>query len=90
MCGIEGFDTAGRLGVRPQKRHAESPPAGLPEEFIFRGYGISVTSGSPVGRSIGPPVDRPTPDVVIDGAEFDELFALIEELRARLRRLADR
>lgn len=90
MCGSERFDTAGRLGVRPRKRHAESPPAGLPEELIFRGYGFPPASGSPVGRSIGPPVDRPTPDVIIDGAQFDELMALIEELRARLRRLADR
>jgi len=82
------FDTAGRLdGTRPLKRTspAESPPAGLPEEFIFRGYGMD-PPGSPVERP-GPP-DRSTPGLE-DVDDLDAIMAAIELSAAAMRIYVD-
>lgn len=68
------FDTAGRLdGTRPPKRTspAESPPVGLTEEQLFRGYGLPLSPSSPVAPPLPSAARRSamsTPDERLESA----------------------
>jgi hypothetical protein len=78
---------AGRLGgarFRPRSDR-RGPPAGLPEEFLFRGYGMD-PPGSPVERP-GPP-DRSTPGLD-DIEDLDAIMAAIELSAAAMRIYVD-